>query len=418
MVNQNDIVENYSQLGIEKGAKLAIAVSGGADSLALLYLSYQHFDVAVLTVDHGLREEAAAEAKYVASICQSLGVRQVTLNWDGDKPAANIQAEARDARYSLMETWCEEHNYSFLAVAHHRDDQAETVLLRLARGSGVYGLAGMKALRQMDSGVTIVRPLLNCSKVELVQYMKDQEVEWIEDPSNQIEKYERVKARAILKEPPLEGLNADRLLDTAKRMQQAQEALSFYEEQWLNASLYEGFGYAVFDLEALNTVPEEIILRGLSRICMITGGQKYGPRYERLMRLRGDLNSPDFKGATLSGAQFAPQKDGKLLICREQRQIEAIKPLLPKGNWDNRFSFEAKGDIAELTIGMLGQAGLRFLKENFLNFDQISEPRQALLAWPAVYSGDNLRLVPEIGYNDLENADIRIVPKQSILKKK
>ncbi|UTW57980.1 tRNA lysidine(34) synthetase TilS [Kordiimonas sp. SCSIO 12603] len=418
MVNQNNIIENYSQLGIEKGAKLAIAVSGGADSLALLYLSYRHFDVTVLTVDHGLRKEARDEACYVASLCERLGVPHTILTWEGDKPEGNIQAEAREARYALMETWCRRHGYPFLAVAHHKDDQAETFLLRLARGSGVYGLSGMKASRQLDNGVKLIRPLLNYAKAELVEYLNEQKIEWIEDPSNQSEKYGRAKARAMLEKPPLDGLNTDRLVDTVHRMQQAQDALSFYEGQWLRAALSERFGFAFLDLKALDTAPDEIVLRGLSRVCMFIGGQIYGPRYERLCRLKIELGSSDFNGATLSGAQFVPQKDGKILICREQRQIETIKPLLPEGNWDNRFSFTAKGDIAGLTIGKLGEAGLRFLKENHLGFDQVSVPRQALLAWPAVYRGDNLRLVPELGYDDLENADIRISLKRNILDKK
>ena len=183
------------------GEVVAVAVSGGPDSLALLLLAHAAFGpprVAALTVDHRLRPEAAAEAAQVAGIAAGLGVRHATLSWDDPKPAGNLQAAARTARYALMGRWCADHGVGWLMTAHHRGDVAETLLLRLARGAGLAGLAGPRARRVLRPGGELLRPLLDVDPAALAAVVADAGLTALDDPSNHAARFDRTRARALL----------------------------------------------------------------------------------------------------------------------------------------------------------------------------------------------------------------------------
>ncbi|MEX0298215.1 MAG: tRNA lysidine(34) synthetase TilS, partial [Kordiimonas sp.] len=184
-LQSEDLIGHYQKLGVSLGSKIAVGVSGGADSLCLMLMTAEYFDVTAISVDHGLRSEAADEVEFVARLCHEKNIPHVALRWEGNRPTSNIQATARTVRYDLMRDWCAENNIAYLAVAHHQDDQAETLLLRLARGSGVYGLAAMPGVRGVGRGVSIVRPLLSVPKEVLTSTLRSLKQEWIEDPSNQ-----------------------------------------------------------------------------------------------------------------------------------------------------------------------------------------------------------------------------------------
>ncbi len=206
-------------------APLAIAVSGGPDSVALLHLAHQAFPGAVtaLTVDHGLRVGAAAEAATVARHCAAAGIPHVTLCWVGNKPKANIQAAARAARYGLMADWCAANAVPLLATAHHADDQAETLLLRLARGSGSGGLTGIRAWRPLGQGVTLVRPLLGVRRAELAAIAAATGWPLVDDPANRDPRHDRTRARALLAATP--WLDAASLATAASHLAEAEAAL-------------------------------------------------------------------------------------------------------------------------------------------------------------------------------------------------
>ena len=182
MTNLKDII-NLSKI---TGAKVAVGVSGGADSLALVLLldellRPQGRQVIALTVDHGLREESATEAAYVAKLMAEHEIEHHILVWQGEKPSTGIEEAARDARYALLRGWCQANGVEILCVAHHQQDQAETFLMRLQRGSGVTGLCGMAEVNELD-GVSIVRPLLNISSECLKNYLQLRNISWVEDP--------------------------------------------------------------------------------------------------------------------------------------------------------------------------------------------------------------------------------------------
>jgi len=413
----SDVKREIIRLGVPAGGRLAVAVSGGADSAALMLLAAESFDVTVLTVDHSLRAASAGEALAVARLCTEHGIKHHIFIWEGDKPTGNIQAVARDARYGLMANWCRANGVRYLATAHHMDDQAETVLLRLARGSGVYGLAGMAPARDLKD-VTLIRPLLNVPKSDLLTYLRARSVEWIEDPSNQSEAFDRVKIRKLLGNPPVEGLRADRLAATAGRLRRSRAALEHYEAKWLYRAV-ETFpeGYAVLDLGALTDEPEEILLRGLATICRYVGKGTYVPRMEKLLRLFDQLTTGGFRGQTLYGARFTPLSAGKMLISRELNGCEEATSLEETTSWDNRFEISAKGDIAGLEIRALGEDGWRQLKASMFDVEQMTVPRLAALVLPAVFKGTDLRAVPQLEYAALEDVLVEIRPIRTIITK-
>src|SRR5688500_149409 len=179
-------------LGLSGGEDIAVAVSGGGDSMALVLLledwtRERGGRLLALTVDHGLRPESAEEARRVHDILQSRGIEHRVLTWEGEKPQSHIQERAREARYALLCAECVREKIPFLAAAHNAEDQIETFWMRLAHGSGLDGLAGMAARREMR-GMDLLRPLLGFSREELRRYCAQAGIEWIEDPSNQNQK--------------------------------------------------------------------------------------------------------------------------------------------------------------------------------------------------------------------------------------
>ena len=199
---------------------IAAGVSGGADSLALVlrlndWAKQNGRRIVALTVEHGLRDESAAEAQYVAKLMAEFGIEHHILPWVGDKPDTGIEEAARKARYDLLAEWCKANKVRVLATGHHLRDQAETFLLRLIRGSGVYGLSGILPVSERG-GLIIVRPQLDKTPDELRGYLRERGVRWVEDPSNQNQDFLRVKIRKFL--PKLAqgiGLTEERLAATA-----------------------------------------------------------------------------------------------------------------------------------------------------------------------------------------------------------
>jgi tRNA(Ile)-lysidine synthase len=243
-------------------ARLAVAVSGGGDSLALLLLAARTFPgrVVALTVDHGLRAEAATEAAGVSAHCAVLGVPHATLRWEGIKPRGNIQAAARAARYRLMADWCAARQVSLLLTAHHADDQAETLLMRLQRGSGSAGLAGIRAMRELAPGVTLLRPLLGVRRTELAAMVAAAGWTPVVDPSNADLRFDRTAARALLAQLP--KLDVVRLAGTAAALAQSEDAL-----EWAIARAWAGAAEVADDQILIDVagLPEELVRRLVAR---------------------------------------------------------------------------------------------------------------------------------------------------------
>lgn len=209
------------------GRRLGLAVSGGADSLAMLLLAAAAWPGAVsaATVDHGLRPEAADEARTVGAICAQLGVGHRTLTVSGIEGASNLQERARTARYAALRLWAEEQALPWVAVAHQRDDLAETFLMRARRGAGLGGLAAMQRSRALGDQVQLVRPLLDWARCELAMLVRNAGIVAAEDPSNADPRFDRSRMRALIAGTP--ELLAQRLARAATNLRDAEDALAW-----------------------------------------------------------------------------------------------------------------------------------------------------------------------------------------------
>ena len=241
--------------------RLGVAVSGGPDSLALLLLAAAAFPgrVEAATVDHRLRAESVVEALHVEDISARIGCPHTILDVTVPDGPGGIQAEARAVRYRALTEWAEGRGLSHLATAHHADDQAETILMRLQRGSGVGGLAGIRPVRA-EGNLTLIRPLLGWSKAELVRLVGDTGIEAVDDPSNRDERFERVTMRRFLREHP--EFEPRRLARTAAAAREAEEALDWAADRLAGERIIGRDGEWRLDPRAL---PRELRRRLLTR---------------------------------------------------------------------------------------------------------------------------------------------------------
>lgn len=259
--------------------RIGLAVSGGPDSMAMLLLAARSCPgrVEAATVDHGLRAEAAAEAALVASTCARLNVPHATLAV-AVAPGASIQAAAREARYAALADWASDRRLVAVATAHHADDQAETLLMRLDRGAGLSGLAAIRACRPLG-GVRLVRPLLAWRREELKAIAAA--VATVDDPSNHDPRYDRSRYRALLADSG-SGLDVQRLAASAAHLAEAEEALRWVTAEAMRSRVsHFPNGRTLADLEGL---PREITRRILARLVGEADSHVDGPTLDTAMK--------------------------------------------------------------------------------------------------------------------------------------
>jgi tRNA(Ile)-lysidine synthase len=306
------------------GAKLLlIAVSGGPDSTALLLMAAEWAKrrgktlIAAATVDHGLRPESAEEAKAVAALCRRLGVEHRTLLWKGAKPSSRLQERAREARYRLLVDHAKAIGADAILTAHHADDQAETVLFRLLRGSGVAGLRGMDATTTRN-GMMIARPLIGLKKSNLVAFARARGVPFVNDPSNTDPRFARARLRALLARLGEEGLAAESLDRLARRARETEEALAH-----LTAEVEARLGSEdEVDARALYAAPIAIVQRILAERIAAAGGRdptRIGlEKIEALAAsLRDALSERKAHAANVGGALVRLTVRGRLSVAPE-----------------------------------------------------------------------------------------------------
>jgi tRNA(Ile)-lysidine synthase len=382
--------------------KLALAVSGGPDSLALMHLAAEWRaasgagpELCVLTVDHKLREDAREEALMVGRLAARLGLPHAILAWEGGQGGRALQARARAARYDLMTAYCHAHAIPALATAHTLDDQAETFLMRLKRGSGLDGLAAIPPSGTW-SGIAIERPLLEMPKARLIATLEARGIGYASDPSNADLRFERVQVRGQKDALAALGLTHEAIALSARRLRRAREALDRGTDHFLaSASEISGAGFALVDRQALFAAPQEIALRALARLIATVGGGEEPVRLAKLEALLASLGAEPGKAHTLSRCRIGPQK-GKLGIFREVRRDALPALSLEPGTralWDNRFRIELGAEAREsLTVKALGEQGLRDLCGNTSVLSSL--PRLAGRTLPACFRGNELIGLP------------------------
>lgn len=285
-MNQNflDFMDKYKQ------SKVAVGVSGGVDSMCLLYWLHNiKMDVVCLHVNHRLRPEADVETEYVKSVCEKLNIPVHIFYWNDNKPESGLEAAARQARYKMMTDFCHENGIEYLLTAHQSDDQIETFLMNLSRGSGLFGLSGMMAESERD-GIKILRPLLNVPRSEIKQYCEDNNIKYFVDSMNTDEHYTRVKIRQnrhLLDEKL--GISDARILLAVQNLGRTRQWMEKYLDSRIEMVI-RSWG-ALFLDSFLFDEAEEIRLKLLGLLIQKIGGDDYIPRLNSLQNALSKLHS-------------------------------------------------------------------------------------------------------------------------------
>ena len=376
--------------------KIGVAVSGGGDSIALMHLAVRLCGpdrLRVLTVDHGLRPEAKDEIALVAAQAAALGVDHTVVHWAWDG-RGNLQAAARDGRWAAIRDWARMHDLQEVLLGHTADDQVETVLMRLARGSGVDGLAAMFASTQRD-GLCLLRPLLAIARADLRAWLAAERIAWCDDPSNKDPRFDRVRARQLSEQLSALGLTRKRVLQTVDHMQAARVSLQAAAQAFALTHVRQDAGDLLFAPDVLDLEVADTPRRVMSAALGWVASRGYRPRFEQLLETAAQAR----EGATvtLGGCILAPEGDGTVRLMREAAATGAIIHQ-PRGSshdtgllWDRRWFLE--GPLADgLSIKALGDA-----VRHCPNWRETGLPRASLLASPAVWNGDTLVAAPLAG---------------------
>ncbi|WP_449441507.1 tRNA lysidine(34) synthetase TilS [Tropicibacter oceani] len=401
-------------LGPDFPTDIALAVSGGGDSMAMLTLAHNWAHrwgtrLWVVTVDHGLRPEAAAEAAMVAEECRLLGHPHATLRWHWDG-TGNKMDQARRARLDLIDRW--RGGLQHVLMAHTRDDVAETFLMRLKRGSGVDGLSAMvdkRALPGRDGPLAdadrdgarppgerspnwqVIRPCLDMARSELRHYLRTLQGRWVEDPSNDDPAYDRVQMRRLLEVLEAEGFDRKGLADTAHRLRQDRQALSVRAAQvWQSAGREDPAGVLSLAPGWFDHVETTTRRRLLGMALRYVAAAEYGPRAEPLDSLLATVTAGG--GGTLHGVEAAYVK-GRLTLFREYAAVADSGVVVGDGQlWDGRWQVSCP-DYNGLHLRALGPEGWRQAGEKPAG----SVPHRVALSLPAIWRGDRLVACDALG---------------------
>ena len=301
--------------------KVAVAVSGGADSLCLTlmlnkYCTENGVSLTALTVDHAIRKESKAEAKAVHGLLKKQGITHHILTNKEKIGNTKVEEEARRIRYDLLTNFCKEHGISVLFLAHQQEDQVETFLSRLARGSGLEGLSGMKE-KTYRNGLMLVRPFLDVSKKDIEYFLVQKGFDWIKDPMNDDESFERVKWRKFLPQLEEKGVPLIAVSRSAKRLARAGQALFWYQQQFLKEGVtFYPEGYALIDKEKYFILPDEIKIKVMESLLKLIGGNDKPISLELLERVcLGEI-----KKMTLASCVVLPHKRG-IFVSKEHSKM-------------------------------------------------------------------------------------------------
>ena len=338
---------------------MALAVSGGSDSTALMRLAkdwteshHPQLTLSILTVDHGLRPEAAGEAWRVGAWASDLGLAHHVLAWDGPKPETGLQARARAARYGLMAGWCRQNEAGLLLTGHTLDDQAETVLMRLERSLSPGSLAGIAAQGNWE-GVPLYRPLLRARRQALRDYLTAVGQGWIEDASNADLRFERVRVREALSGLQGAGVTPERLSALAEACARTGLLLERLSAKWLARWVKEeDGGICHVPKEPFLHLPEPLQQHILARIVRHYGGGQSQPEPEELRRLARWVDAGPVR-CTLGGALMGRRKIG-FWAAREVARVSPEPLIIPEGGsaiWDGRFLVTAAPGASVMAAG-------------------------------------------------------------------
>jgi tRNA(Ile)-lysidine synthase len=324
-LHNKEILKTYKKFSISLDIKknLAVAVSGGPDSLSLAFLAKCYalknkIKLKCFIVDHKLRKESSLEAISVKKILKKIDINCKILNWNGKKPSKNIQSLARDKRYFLLANECKKNNIKNLLLGHHLDDLSENFLIRIVRGSGLNGLISFnKKTKFKDQNLNILRPLLDVEKKDLIYISEKVFKFFIKDPSNHKQEFKRTRIRNLLQSLEKEGLDKKKIILTINNLKDSDNSIRFYVNRNLkeNVTFLEKKNVYILNKNFFNQ-SHEIIFRSLTKIIQILGKKYYPVRGKSIDQLIKRIDAKLFSKVTLGGC-FINRVNETILISKE-----------------------------------------------------------------------------------------------------
>ena len=376
----------FDRLALAGRDCVLLGVSGGSDSMALMQLFSGYarrvapkLKLVAATVDHGLRKEAAAEARFVAAAAARLGIEHRTLVWDGQKPEGGLMEAARDARHRLLSQAAREAGTDLVLIAHTKDDQAETVAMRAERGEGGRGSAGIAEATLYDSTTWFARPLLGERRVALRAALERAGADWIDDPSNEDVRYERVRMRAALSEARIEttGRSAGDAANWRRAL--GEEAASLIAAR----ATMPLRGVIKIDPAIFVQSERNAAIYALRILLATAGGQTYLPDEQRATAAFASLAGGPAR-LTLAGA-VAERNRGGFFLYRENRNLPVRGDASPI--WDGRYRI-TRADSAGTAIGEPDASTVEALVKKTPDGVPTRLVRAVVARLPAVWRGD------------------------------
>ena len=387
------IFEKLSDLKEEYGFnELGLAVSGGSDSLAMLYIcndwaKENKVKLHCLTVDHKLRSESAKEAELVANHCSGLGINHEIVEWKHEgNISGNLSDSARSARYKLIDKWRKE--LSFVLVGHTKNDQIETFFMNLKRGSGIEGLRGMPLSLERPEGYFILRPLIHTSRESLQQFLREKNINWVNDPSNYNENFERISQRKTWEILKSKGFSESRIELSVAHMRRAHDALKQMLPVHFKQIGKQELTDLLWDYNAFIALPEEFKLRLISAAVMWNGNLHYRPRFKAVLDILENIKE---KKTTVLGGTLFYHHVGKIRVTTEFQSIKdnAVNCILGS-LWRNVW--EVKREIKGAYIMPIGIDGNNQLSKQ----QRIMMPYRSRIIQPGIFLKEKLLLAPTL----------------------
>jgi tRNA(Ile)-lysidine synthase len=402
-------------LPLSPDGRVALAVSGGPDSMALAFLMKRWCEQNkfppphCFIVDHKLRAESADEALLVKQRLESLGLVADILSWTHDPVTSKLHALARKARYHLLVEACQKNHVKTLLFAHQREDQAETILMRFAKGTGLDGLAGIPKESRMGD-LCILRPLLDVSKQRLIATCQTENISFVTDPSNNLEKFARGRLRRVMPLLAEEGLTIERLVDFGVRAAEARDALEHFSHEFLReAGRQDEFGTVFLNKEKLRHAPRAIALRAISHALQTVHADAYTPPHTSLSLLLDALADDAMPAKTLNGC-LVSERQGEVSIAREYNAITEVVALHAGSTtpWDGRWrvSLASEAGAGNYLVKALGSPGHELLDRLSPGLRHKLPQGRVRSSLPALWLGDEISVIPFFSQNSWVKAEI------------
>jgi tRNA(Ile)-lysidine synthase len=351
--------------------KIAIGVSGGIDSMALIFLFKKYsliknIKFIAIIIDHKLRHNSFIEAKNVANFLAKNNIdNKILESYLSQTPNSNIEANLREVRYNLLNNYCFENKINYLAIGHHESDVAENFLIRLFRGSGIDGLSATDYITKFKE-IKIVRPLLDFKKEDLEKYLQENNIKFFEDESNKDEKYLRNKIRNFINSLEDKDLINNRIALASKSILENKKIIDHYLlKNAENILEFSDLGYILLKKKQFCELFEEKAKKYLAYILMQIGGNFYKPRLKKLENLYFSIkNDLKFTKKTFYGCVIEEFDDEKLIFYREKAKIKTA-PLQHNFIWDNRFKIEFNGNIEGIKVDKINAEEFNKLQKKY-----------------------------------------------------